>query len=391
MAAIRELFITAKYPFLPEARGELAKYGITLESFSDPAYQKVVERAKKRIIDAIEYGDDISPSSISDDDFVELASFPLSIAMIAAIGDKRLARRFALATSSLAIKLLESEDPEWRDEIVLRIAQDVFGMDVRRENRVVGGITYDYSLGLKDYLRGALAFNRPEWKLVNRVVERGRVLVTAHELIRLLKDRVMEHILSLVERAGKIGALPNPVEEAIREIRERMPAAIQLELTTVKSGPETWPPCMRAIADKLMAGENISHFANFAFAAFLSNIGFEPHEIIRFYANRPDFNERIARYQVEHIAGLRGSRTKYMTPSCSTMKTNGLCVKDGALCGGIRNPLAYYRRAIRRMRKIDKDKAEMGGERGEAGGEAIRDSGSDGNTPGDQQVSGNLG
>jgi len=391
MAAIRELSMMAKYPFLPEARGELAKYGITLESFSDSAYQKVVERAKRRIIDAIEYGDDISPSSITDDDFLELASFPLSIAMIAAIGDKRLARRFALATSSLVIKLLESEDPEWRDEIVLRIARDVFGMDVRRENRIVGGVTYDYSLGLKDYLRGALAFNRPEWKLVNRVVERGRVLVTAHELIRLLKDRVMEYVLSLVERAGKIGALPGPVEEAIREIRERMPAAIQLELTTVKSGPETWPPCMRAIADKLMAGENISHFANFAFAAFLLNIGFEPHEIIRFYANRPDFNERIARYQVEHIAGLRGSRTKYMTPSCNTMKTNGLCIKDGTLCGGIRNPLAYYRRATRGMGEVDKGKVEVGGECGEAGGEAIRDPGSNGDTPGDQQVSSNPG
>jgi DNA primase large subunit len=389
MAAIRELSMMAKYPFLPEAREELAKYGITLESFSDPAYRRVVERAKRRILDAIEYGDDVNPSSISDDDFVELASFPLSVAMIAAIGDKRLARRFALATSSLVIKLLESENPEWRDEMVLRIARDFFGMDVRRDSRIVSGIAYDYSLGLKDYLRGALAFNKPEWKLVNRVVERGRVLVTAHELIRLLKDRVMEHILSLVEKAGKVGALPSPVEEAIREIKERMPAAIQLELTTVKSGPETWPPCMRTIADRLMAGENISHFANFAFAAFLSNIGFEPHEIIRFYANRPDFKERIAKYQVEHIAGLRGSRTKYMTPSCSTMKTNGLCIKDGALCGGIRNPLAYYRRATKKIRKIDKNKAEVGGERGEAGGEVIGDSGPNGDTPSDQQISGN--
>ncbi|MEM1655207.1 MAG: DNA primase large subunit PriL [Nitrososphaerota archaeon] len=391
MASIKGLSITARYPFLPEARRRLAEYGITLESFNDPAYLKVVERAKRRILEAIERGDEIELSGLSDDDFIELASFPLSIAMIAAMGDKRLARRFALATASLTIKLLESEDPEWRDEIVLKIARDVFSMDVRQDARVIGGVSYGYSLGLRDYLRGALAFNRPEWKLVNRVVERGRVLVTSHELIRLLKDRVMEHVLSLIERVGKIGALPGPVEEAIKEIRGKMPAAVELELDAVKTGPETWPPCMRAIADKLMAGENISHFANFSFAAFLSNIGFEPHEIIRFYANRPDFNERIARYQVEHIAGLRGSRTRYTAPSCSTMKTNGLCVKDGALCGGVRSPLAYYRRAIRRMKKLDKDKDEVGEERGEAGGEAIRGSGADGDNAGHQQVSDNLG
>ncbi len=374
--------MTAKYPFMPEAKMELLKYGITLESFMDPAYSKVVERAKRRILEAIEYGDNVGPWSISDDDFVELTSFPLSIAMIAAAGDRRLARRFALATASLTIKLLEAEDPKWRDEIVIKIAREVFEMDVRRDNRIVGGITYDYSLGLKDYLKGALAFNRPEWKLVNRVVDRGRVLVTSHELIRLLKDRVMEHVLSLIERVGKVGVLPAPVEEAIKEVRGKMPAAIELELESVKTGPETWPPCMRAIVNKLMAGENISHFANFAFAAFLSNAGFEPQEILRFYANRPDFNERVARYQAEHIAGLRGSRTKYMTPSCSTMKTNGLCVKDGMLCGGVRNPLAYYRRAIKRMSSHDKDNDEVGRKRGEAGGEAIRDTGTGGNTPG---------
>ena len=124
-----------------------------------------------------------------------------------------------------------------------------------------------------------------------------------------------------------------------------------------------------------MAGENVSHFANFALASFLINIGFDPNEIIKFYANRPDFNERIARYQVEHIAGLRGSRTKYMTPSCSTMRTNGLCVKNGELCGNIRNPLTYYRRAVKKKLKLDKDKAELGEERGEAGGEAVRKAG----------------
>ncbi|HDD66943.1 MAG TPA: hypothetical protein ENG52_04915, partial [Nitrososphaeria archaeon] len=117
MAAARGLSMFAKYPFLPEAKKHLARYGITLESFSDPAYRRVVERAKRRILDAIEYGDEIGPWSVSDDDLVELASFPLAVAMVAAIGDRRLMRRFALAEASLAVKLLESEDPGWRDEM----------------------------------------------------------------------------------------------------------------------------------------------------------------------------------------------------------------------------------------------------------------------------------
>jgi len=377
----------AKYPFLPEAKEHLARYGIRLESFEDPAYSRVIERAKRRILDAVELGDRVGPWNISDDDFVELASFPLSIAMIAAIGDLRLARRFALAEASLAVKLLEAESPEWRNDVLLKIAKDVFGMDVAVEKRIIAGSAYDYSLGLRDYLRGAISFNRPEWKLVNRVVERGRVLVTSHELIRLMKDRIMEHILKLVEKAGRVRSLPNALEETVKEIRGKIPAPVELEL--VKTGPEAWPPCMRAILDKLMAGENVSHFANFAIASFLTNIGFEPSEVIKFYANRPDFNERIAKYQVEHIAGLRGSRTKYTTPSCSTMKTNGLCVKDGALCGRVKNPLTYYRRMTRKRMKIDKNKNELGAERGKAGGEAVREAGDEGDTTSSKQGSGN--
>ena len=355
MATADKLPILAKYPFLPEAKQHLALHGLTLESFSDPAYSKIVERAKSRILDAVNYGDRIGPWNLSDDELVELASFPLAIAMIAAIGDKRLARRFALAESALAVKLLEKES----EDVVLGIARRIFGLDVQVERRRVGGLEYDYSLGLKDYLRGAMGFNKPEWKLVNRVVERGRVLVTSRELIRLLKDRIMEYILGLVEKAGRIKALPKPLEDAVKEIRENIPSDVfQLDLESVKAGPETWPPCMRAILEKLKAGENVSHFANFAFAAFLANIGFKPEEIVKFYAYRPDFNPRIARYQVEHIAGLRGSRTKYMVPSCSTMRTNGLCVKNGELCGNIKNPLTYYRRQLRKLLLSKKEKKE---------------------------------
>jgi len=376
METARRLSIRAKYPFLPESREYLAKHGLTIESFADPVYSRIVERAKARILDAANYGDSIGPWNLSDDELVELASFPLSIVMVASIGDRRLARRFALAESSLAVKLLEEED----EEVVLKIAREVFGMDVKVEKRIISGIEYDYSLGLKDYLRGALLFNKPEWKLVNRIVERGRVLVTSHELIRLMKDRIMDYVLELIDRAwGKPPKLPNPLEDAVKELREKLPQnLIEIELGSELGGPETWPPCMRAIRERLLAGENISHFANFALASFLINIGMKPEEILSLYANRPDFDARIARYQVEHIAGLRGSRTKYTTPSCSTMKTNGLCVRNGELCGGVRNPLTYYRRAMRRKLKLDKDKAEMGGERGEAGGEAMRETGDEG-------------
>ncbi|MEM4411124.1 MAG: hypothetical protein QXT61_05410, partial [Candidatus Caldarchaeum sp.] len=99
------------------------------------------------------------------------------------------------------------------------------------------------------------------------------------------------------------------------------------------------PPCIESIKARLA---DASHTENFAYAAFLINRGYSVEEVVREFSVRSDFREDIARYQVEHIAGLRGSRVKYRPPSCQTMKTLGLCVKDGQLCPkNIRNPLDY--------------------------------------------------
>ena len=358
MPSASRLSTLAKYPFLPEARKYISEYGLTLESFSDPAYSKIVERAKQRIMDAIRLGEGVDPSNMSEDEVVELASFPLAIILVAAVKDRFLARRFALAEASLATKLL-SEDAKRDSETVLRIARDVFGMDVEAEGN-------EYSMGLRDYLRSSMRFNAPSWKLVNRIVIRGRVTITISELIRLLKDRVVEYVLENVEKAmARPPKLPENLQRIVDEIKSTLPSKrYEEEIISGKSSPEAWPPCMRLIYQGIMRGENVSHFANFALASFLTNIGMSLDDILKIFAHRPDFDQRIARYQIEHIAGLRGSRTRYTTPSCDTMRTNGLCVEDGKLCGGVKNPLVYFRRRLRRLRKADKNKAEVEGERG---------------------------
>jgi DNA primase large subunit len=87
-----------------------------------------------------------------------------------------------------------------------------------------------------------------------------------------------------------------------------------------------------------------SHKELFSLAAFMINRGHNKEEILALLAERPDYDEKIARYQVEHIAGERGSRTRYKPPSCSTMRSLGLCVEDGRLCPKwIKNPLEFRR------------------------------------------------
>ncbi len=107
------------------------------------------------------------------------------------------------------------------------------------------------------------------------------------------------------------------------------------------------PPCMKNLLGLLQSSKHISHMGRFAMAAFLLNIGTSEEELLKMFKSFTDFEERLARYQVEHIAGKRGSRRKYTAPNCSTMRTHGLCVNPDELCANIIHPLSYYRRKAR--------------------------------------------
>ncbi|MEN2974626.1 MAG: DNA primase large subunit PriL [Candidatus Caldarchaeales archaeon] len=361
------LSVKALYPFLPEAKQEFLSLGFDLESFKSPSTKPIVERAFERIVNALRFGENVDPMKVAGDSITELVSFPLSIVIVAKTGDKFLQRRFALAEASIIQKRLMNELMSRSGlEFVLDIARNVFKMDVERDDYP----PYSYTVGLVDYLKSASRFNDPSWKLVNRVVDRGRVYVEARELVRLLRDRVEKYVLENIEKAEReVGRLPDNLEEIVNNLRSMIPARrIEGPPTTDTSKPEAWPPCIKAIYSKLVSGESVSHFGNFFIASFLINTGLSIDEVVSIYSQRSDFDEKIARYQVEHIAGLKGSRTKYINPSCSKVKTNGLCIENGRFCGNIKNPMTYYKRKLKEMVKDDKDKDDYGRERGEAGG-----------------------
>ena len=96
------------------------------------------------------------------------------------------------------------------------------------------------------------------------------------------------------------------------------------------------------------------------------------------FRNMPDFNEKITRYQVEHLAGLRGSGKRYRTYSCEKMKSLGLCKAD---CG-TRSPIQAYYRILSRMVKEGKLRLDSISGGGPAGGEGVRSVGEEGEETG---------
>ncbi len=239
-----------------------------------------------------------------------------------------LRRRFAVRLARAYRNLLRRED----EDVLIVLAWGV-GLNFDFDYLKMYYVVRELFVGVDDYLRLATKIGGDEWKLVNRKVSRGRVYLNKDDFVRL-------------------------IEERLREIfEERVPVKVKVDLgLSVKrdykfeSLPikfECFPECMKRILMDLKDGKNVPHVGRFAITAFLINLGCDVERIIELFRNAPDFNEEKTRYQVEHIAGLRGKGEKYVAPNCETMRSWGLCVQN---CD-VNHPVKYYRRCLRGNRR----------------------------------------
>ncbi|RLI05056.1 hypothetical protein DRO26_03310 [Candidatus Bathyarchaeota archaeon] len=331
----------AKYPFTVEAakyiEKKLGKLG--LEELLNPNYKPVLDRAFQRIKESV-----LTPLKqaqfLGEEIEVEILSFPLAIIMMKAIPDPYFQKRFALFEAKKASASLEKED----EEKIVEIAKRNFNWKISIVN---SGSSKTLKLHFTNYLKNASKLHEDKWKLVNRNMEYGDIYLTKTEAARLLEEEIKSHIQSKFEEKMDF-ELPETILNKIEELktffqeqRKKLPAEEPLGKTEVKA----FPPCIKNLYMDVLAGKNVSHIGRFTLTAFLIQIGMPPEDIIKLYSSATDFDERITKYQVEHIAGLVGGKTKYKPLNCQSMQTHGLCVGRDDLCSKIKNPMTYYKKA----------------------------------------------
>jgi len=297
----------------------------------------------------------------------EVIAFYALLTIAKLLQDKRLVSRIAVAYAKHARIKLQKEPIN-----NLMMIGNMLGLEVvigQRHPKIPseikkGSIIYivkPFSLPLRTFLIYSSRLARdPKYSLVNQIVWKGRVYLEKQVYVRLLEEAIAKKILEIYDKIN-----PDPSEyqgllseakkilEETEWLQKRIVAQEIEEKTTGVIDFESFPPCMKLILDKLRAGENLSHQERFTFAAFLARIGMDVDSILDLFKTTPDFNEKIARYQIEHIAGLRGSKKQYMPYSCQTMKSLGLCPIDGG-CGA-KNPLVVYKKTVWR-KMIGKNK-----------------------------------
>lgn len=325
-----------KYPFLPQAQDYIRHLNLTIQELTETP--RIVERAEQRVAASFETAIPLQASSNqSANPEIEIASFPIATILVAAIGDRYLKKRYALHEAKRIYGHLSQETPDK----IRKIAQ-FFTWNLTLTD------TGAYSLHFVDFLQNSTALQEPEWKLINRQLSQGRLLVTQHEAARLLQEEVRRYVEAKLDT--KLTTLPSEIRLVVEKLKNTLTArkgSIRQEEYPQTVNPKAFPPCIKALHDALSNGHHLSHTGRFALTTFLVNIGMSTETILDLYRNVSDFNERLTRYQVEHIAGERGSRTKYKPPTCQTLRTHGICTSPDEDCRRARRLLVCYKRKLR--------------------------------------------
>jgi len=324
----------AKYPFLREAVKYVGSLDLTVGDLVE--IPGVLSRAEERVRMAVQRGEVYGSARSSD---VEILSFPAAVMIAAATRSQQLKRRYALAEAKRAYSLLRMERPE----VIMAVAEN-FGWRLILDESAA---PYCFRLHFADYLRYIGNLREGKWRLVNRALTGGFVLLTREEAARLLSEEVRRHVEERLEEELK--NIPKEILAIAENVKLLVPERAAEGWEVPKELKlEAFPPCMKALYSAASKGQNVSHAGRFALTSFLVNVGMPAESILELFRNSPDFKERVTLYQIEHIAGEKGSRTKYTPPRCDTLRTHGLCVEPDELCKKVRHPLSYYRKAIKR-------------------------------------------
>jgi len=324
----------AKYPFLDKAGEYIKKRDLSLVDISQPDYKEVLSRARERIVEADRDGE---VSKEINEPEIEILSFPIALILVKATKLEHLISRYSLAEAIRVEKLLEKE----RDDLIVEIFRDILKINVLLVKSEQSSMKLNYKIPIIEYLKRSTRIHDLHWSLVNRTVDGGYVYLKSHELVRLIRQEIENKIKNRLKEIA-IPTLPESFLDIIKKIHTFSPPPPKLK-DLVKITPAKYPPCVKTALDMLKKGENIPHYGRFLLTTYLIKIGDSIDEIMALYSSSPDFNERITKYQVEHIAGLRGGRVEYTCPSCRTLIAHSFCFKIKA-CDEIINPLQFGRK-----------------------------------------------
>jgi DNA primase large subunit len=324
----------AKYPFLKETAEYIKPLGLQIDDLASMGTE-LVKRAEERVNEALI---DRRITRNTKRMEIEIPSFPLALLIVIATENTFIKKRYALAEAKQASSDLILE----QKEKILKVARD-FDWKIKFAKESADS-PLDFFISFADYLRNSAHLHDKKWKLINSILSHGNVYLNKRDVVRLLEEEIRRRIekrldVKLQKCPEELGIIAERVKKLASEVIGTMETE-ELPKVVVQSA---YPPCVMVLMETAKSNHHLSHIERFTLTSFLVNIGLSSENVNELFKTFSDYNERLTRYQIEHIAGERGSATRYIPPQCSLLQTHGVCKNRDDLCRRIYHPLRYYK------------------------------------------------
>jgi len=299
-----DLNFACKYPFTEEGKQVIIENDIQISD-------EMAERGVNRIVAALNRElRPAKPVHLSDQ-LIEIGSYGAARMLLAHLKNRYLINKFAIAEAKKASSLMSLENSENLEKLreELGIAPKEFG------GKLV--------LPIEAYVK--FSPRAIEYRLINRNVKGGFVEVNQREIIRLMEEGVKMKV-------EKVGRFPN-APETIRKYSERLMKLVPKTAPSKMSFKEgDNPPCIEKLLETAKKHQNLGHQGRWTLVVYLINKGMPYEKILQIFSNFPDYDERVASYQIKHAI-----KREYSMPACGMMLSYGLCMAN---CK-IGNPLRW--------------------------------------------------
>jgi DNA primase large subunit len=280
----------------------------------------------------------------TDDNRMNLAMYPVIQIIMGLLGNRILAN----GLSNTYAKNCQSElkhlyaKKEINDSFIQKLCANV-GIKCMTLNRhFIDGTEYQFAMDFSSYLHASTKINAEIWKLINRILDKGNVYLIRHDVILLLREYVRQKTLpdfsqmdeklkENLEQIPEIKEIIEKISEIVAQNTQRFQSSLMVDGETI--GSDLFAPCIKAILHRAVQGENLSHNERLAIAFYYLNTNHSIEETVDIFRTSPDFDEKIARYQVEFAAGRGGKGKKYSMFKCSKLKSLHLCYADHKVFG----------------------------------------------------------
>ena len=327
----------AKFPFLRETAEYIKPLDLQIDDLRSRGMDQLLKRAEERVNEAIEYRSVTRDRKKLD---LDILSFPVAILLVVATENSLIKKRYALAEAKQATSELALEPKEK----VLKIALD-FDWKIALTPKESSQAPAEFTVHFTDYLRNTTHLHDKKWKLTNSILQKGNIYLNKKDVARLLEEEIRKRIEKQLE--AKLPNYPPEitlVAERIKKLAQEKLGQGEMEEFPKVVVQAAFPPCINALYADAAQSHHLSHMGRFTLVTFLVNIGMSPENVNELFKSFSDYNERLTRYQIEHIAGERGSGTHYTSPQCAVLQTHGVCKNRDELCRRIYHPLGYYKR-----------------------------------------------